>query len=114
MKANFLADKDFYIESHQWASSLEYSDRNAFSPEIKSFVFNLSIEFGRKKYIDKDFALNNSNSEVAPYLAVYEMPNTTVRYLDTIYKTLTAPIKESMYGKLLKETIDLRTSAESN
>ncbi|WCO00776.1 DUF4369 domain-containing protein [Psychroserpens ponticola] len=60
------------------------------------------------------FALNNRNSEVAPYLAVYEIPNTTVRYLDTIYKTLTPPIKASKYGKLLKETIDLRSSEAHN
>lgn len=60
------------------------------------------------------FALNHPDSEVAPYLAVYEIPNTTVRYLDTIYKTLTPPIKKSKYGKLLKETIDLRLATENN
>jgi hypothetical protein len=60
------------------------------------------------------FALNHSDSEVSPYLAVYEIPNTTVRYLDTIYNTLTPPIKESKYGKLLKETIDLRKAEEQN
>jgi len=58
------------------------------------------------------FALNNNDSEVAPYLAVFEIPNTTVRYLDTIYQTLTPPIKESKYGKLLKETIELRKTEE--
>lgn len=60
------------------------------------------------------FALNNPDSEVAPYLAVYEIPNTTVRYLDTIYNTLTPSIKNSKYGKLLKETIDLRLATETN
>ena len=59
------------------------------------------------------FALNNPDSEVSPYLAVYEIPNTTVRYLDTIYTTLTPEIKASKYGKLLKETIDTRTSLEN-
>ena len=39
------------------------------------------------------FALNNNDSEVAPYLAVYEIPNTTVHYLDTIYNRLTQPNK---------------------
>ncbi len=59
------------------------------------------------------FALKNNNSEVAPYLAVYEIPNTTVKYLDTIYNSLTTPVKTSKYGKLLKETIDLRVSNDS-
>jgi len=61
-----------------------------------------------------NFALGNNSSEVAPYLAVYEIPNTTVRFLDSIYSTLTPQIKESKYGKLLKETIDFRTLADSN
>ena len=60
------------------------------------------------------FALNHPDSEVAPYLAVYEIPNTTVKYLDTIYNTLTPKIKESKYGRLLKETIDLRVATENN
>lgn len=73
------------------------------------------LNFMKRKYTYTiSFALHHANSEVAPYLALYEVPNTTVRYLDSIYNTLTPPIKESKYGKLLKETIDLRNSSESN
>ncbi|MBR9846365.1 MAG: DUF4369 domain-containing protein [Algicola sp.] len=87
-----------------------------------NFESNKNTSFGeqqekslRQKYTYTiQFALNHPDSEVAPYLAVYEIPNTTVRYLDTIYKTLTPNIKESKYGKLLKETIDLRLAQESN
>jgi hypothetical protein len=61
-----------------------------------------------------NFAVNNKNSEVAPYLALYEIPNTSIRYLDTIYNSLTPQIKMSKYGKLLKETIDQRTVDENN
>lgn len=61
-----------------------------------------------------NFALGNNDSEVAPYLAVYEIPNTTIRYLDTIYQSLTPKIKASKYGKLLKETIEFRTLSENN
>ncbi|WP_323788134.1 DUF4369 domain-containing protein [Psychroserpens sp.] len=81
-----------------------------------STTFNEQQEsFLKQKYrYTINFALGNSNSEVAPYLAVYEIPNTTIQYLDTIYKTLTPKIKVSKYGKLLKETIELRTLEESN
>lgn len=73
------------------------------------------ISFVKQKYTYTiQFALNNGHSEVAPYLALYEIPNTTLHYLDTIYSNLTPQIKSSKYGKLLKETIDLRTSTESN
>ena len=63
----------------------------------------------RRKYsYTINFALNNSDSEVAPYLALYEVPNTSVRYLDSIYNKLDDPIKHSLYGKGLKSFIGKR------
>ena len=61
-----------------------------------------------------NFAVNNKNSEVAPYLALSEIPNTTVKYLETIYDALDENIKNSKYGKQLKETIEQRKSDEEN
>lgn len=88
-------------------SNFESKDSISFSEQQENFL-------KRKYAYTINFALNNNNSEVAPYLAVYEIPNTTIRYLDTIYNSLSSPIKASKYGKLLKETIELRTSTESN
>jgi hypothetical protein len=88
-------------------SNFESNSSTTFNEQQQNFL-------KRKYTYTINFALNNGNSEVAPYLAVYEIPNTTVRYLDTIYQTLTPPIKDSKYGKLLKETIDLRKKEESN
>lgn len=71
--------------------------------------------FLKRKYTYTiNFALNNNDSEVAPYLALYEIPNTSIHYLDTIYNSLTPKIQSSKYGKLLKQTVDLRTSLENN
>ncbi len=53
-----------------------------------------------------NFAINNKDSEVSPYLALTEIPNVNIKYLDTIYKALTPKIKESRYGIKLKETLD--------
>lgn len=88
-------------------SNFESKSNTTFSQQQQNFL-------KRKYTYTINFALNHSNSEVAPYLAVYEIPNTTVRYLDTIYNSLTPPIKTSKYGKQLKETIDIRTLDESN
>ncbi|WP_299224744.1 DUF4369 domain-containing protein [uncultured Psychroserpens sp.] len=72
-------------------------------------------KFLRLKYSATiNFALNNRDSEVAPYLAIYEVPNTSIRFLDTIYNALDNDIKASKYGKLLKDTIDKRKEAELN
>lgn len=88
-------------------SNFESNSSTTFNEQQQNFL-------KRKYTYTINFALNNNNSEVAPYLAVYEIPNTTVRYLDTIYQSLTPPIKNSKYGKLLKETINLRKKEESN
>ncbi|WP_299112888.1 DUF4369 domain-containing protein [uncultured Winogradskyella sp.] len=53
-----------------------------------------------------NFALNNKDSEVAPYLALYEIPNTSVKYLDSIYNNLTDNIKQSYYGKTLGSVLE--------
>ena len=88
-------------------SNFESNSTTTFNEQQENFL-------KRKYSYTINFALNNKDSEVAPYLAVYEIPNTTVRYLDTIYNSLTQQLQVSKYGKLLKETIDLRTSVISN
>ncbi|WP_456439124.1 DUF4369 domain-containing protein [Psychroserpens sp.] len=83
-------------------------------------TMNVSFEEQQNKFLKQkylytiNFAMNNRDSEVAPYLAVYEIQNTTVHYLDTIYNSLTPSIKSSKYGKLLKKTINQRTTEEAN
>lgn len=53
-----------------------------------------------------NFALNNKDSEVAPYLALTEIYNAKVKYLDTINRSLTPEVKKSKYGKELQSFID--------
>ena len=63
----------------------------------------------RRKYLYTiNFAVNNRNSELAPYLAVYEIPDAHVKLLDTIYKSLAEDIKVSKYGKELEEVLQKR------
>ena len=52
-----------------------------------------------------NFALNNKDSEVAPYLALTEIYNARIDLLDTINKALTPKVKNSKYGKELEEFI---------
>ena len=55
-----------------------------------------------------NFAINNKDNEIAPYLAVSEIPDANIKYLDTIINSLTPEIKASKYGKELQELIDER------
>ena len=53
-----------------------------------------------------NFAMNNRESEVAPYLALSEIYDANVKWLDTINNSLTPKIKGSKYGKELQIFID--------
>ncbi|WP_100612230.1 DUF4369 domain-containing protein [Confluentibacter lentus] len=53
-----------------------------------------------------NFAINNKDSEVAPYLALTEIYNAKISLLDTINKSLTPKVKASKYGKELQKFVD--------
>lgn len=55
-----------------------------------------------------NFAKNNHNFEIAPYLMLAEISNANLKYHDTIYKLLTPKIKDSKYGKALESFIQER------
>jgi succinate dehydrogenase flavin-adding protein (antitoxin of CptAB toxin-antitoxin module) len=61
----------------------------------------------KRKYLyTVNFALNNKDSEVAPYLALTEIYNAQIKYLDTINVSLTPEVKNSKYGKELQLFVD--------
>ena len=53
-----------------------------------------------------NFALNNSESYVAPYVAITDVADANPRYLDSIYQALPPKVAESKYGKQLKELLE--------
>lgn len=53
-----------------------------------------------------NFAINNKDSEVAPYLALTEIYNAKINLLDTINNSLTPEVKASKYGKELQRFVD--------
>jgi len=60
----------------------------------------------KSKYLyTTNFAVNHSNSEVAPYLALTEIYDANMMLLDTINNSLTKEIKASKYGKDLNNFI---------
>jgi hypothetical protein len=60
-----------------------------------------------------NFALNNKTSQVSPYLAVKEINDAQLKYLDTIYVSLPDSIAISKYGKKLKSLIEKRRKLEN-
>lgn len=61
-----------------------------------------------------NFAINNKDLEIAPYLAVSEVYDANIKYLDTIYSSLSPEVKTSRYGKSLELFLKERKEQEQN
>ncbi|AVR45763.1 hypothetical protein C7S20_11160 [Christiangramia fulva] len=67
----------------------------------------------RRKYLyTVNFAINNKDLEIAPYLALSEVFDANIKYLDTIYSSLEPKVKKSQYGKQLKDFLKERRKEE--
>jgi len=56
----------------------------------------------RRYLITTNFIVNNSNYEIAPYIALAEIPDVSLKYLDTIDKSMSPKISKTKYGKKLR------------
>lgn len=81
------------------------AQKNKDSNAVDSIV-NASERLTKRKFSHAiQFALNHNDNEIAPYIALYEIPEANPIYLDSIYKSLTEPIKTSFYGTKLQKFI---------
>lgn len=56
----------------------------------------------KRKYLyTTNFAVNHGDFEVAPYVTLAEIYDINFKFLDTIYKSMTPKIAQSLYGKKL-------------
>lgn len=53
-----------------------------------------------------NFALNNQDSYIAPYIALNEVPDANIVYLDSIYNSLAPEVADSKYGTELKTYLE--------
>lgn len=67
----------------------------------------------KKKYLyTTNFAVNHADYEVAPYVALAEIYDINLKYLDTIQKSMTPKVSKSLYGKKLNDFIAARKKDE--
>ena len=72
---------------------------------VKEIQLKIDNSIKRSYLYSINFAINNKTSEVAPYLAVAEVYDANVRYLDTINSVLPENIASSKYGIILQNYI---------
>jgi hypothetical protein len=66
----------------------------------------------RKYFFATNFAINNKDYEVAPYIALSEIYDINIKYLDTIQKSMSPKVAQSLYGKKLTEYVAKIKKAE--
>ena len=57
----------------------------------------------RKILFSANFAVNNNNSVIAPYLALYNLTSGSKTLLDTIASSMSNDVRNSSYGKQLRD-----------
>jgi len=90
--------------------------------KLRAFQFNRAANIDvdsenakllKRKYLFAiNFAINNKDKEIAPYIALSEVYDANIKYLDTINNSLTPKVAKSKYGKMLSEFIEKRKEAE--
>jgi hypothetical protein len=76
-------------------------------------IQNVQDNILRRKYLYAvNFVINNKDHEVAPYVALTEISNVGLRFMDTIEKSLPPKILNSLYGKKLQQLIAQRRVTE--
>ena len=88
------------------------SRKTSDTTKINSLQNNFDSLLKRKYLYTINFAVNNKDSEVAPYLALSEITDTSIKFLEEIYNALDENIKSSKYGVQLKELISTRKQNE--
>jgi len=68
----------------------------------------------RRVLYTTNFALTNADTEVAPYIALTEMYDASLKMLDTVNNSLSPEIKASDYGKRFQEYLDNIKRNEEN
>jgi hypothetical protein len=68
----------------------------------------------KRKYLyTTNFAVNHGDYEVAPYVALAEIYDINLKFMDTIQKSMTPKVSKSMYGKKLNDFIAARKKEEN-
>jgi hypothetical protein len=79
--------------------------KNNNSKAADSLTAKQESNIKRKYLFATNFAINNKEHEVAPYIALSEIYDINIKYLDTIQKSMSPKVAQSLYGKKLTEYV---------
>jgi hypothetical protein len=121
---NYIADakvtgsknQDLYYEFKKVDNRFQDEELDLIEKKFKAMKSNNAAEAAKvsakqesnikRKYLyATNFAINNKEHEVAPYIALSEIYDINIKYLDTIQKSMSPKVAKSLYGKKLTEYI---------
>ena len=114
-----VLDKFLKINNQFKNQRLEFIKKEFDARQSKNtdLIENLEKDYNkmiRRKYLyTTNFALSNSDSEAAAYIALTELYDANIKLLDTINKKLSIDVKNSIYGKRLDKYIS-KIKAQEN
>lgn len=97
-----LIKKNFEARKQQAEDSIIYYDQKLQNLTKRKYLYTVN------------FAMNNKQFEIAPYLAISEIFDANIKYLDTIYNSLEPKVKKSKYGSVLKDFIKDRKTSDND
>jgi len=111
----FYEIKDKFRDQNLDLIKEEFEARRSENQDSILMVQNKLKNLVRRKYLyTTNFAINNANFEVAPYIALTELNNATIKLLDTINNSLSDKVKKSKYGIQLNEFVETIKKNEKN
>ncbi|WP_016991047.1 DUF4369 domain-containing protein [Flavobacterium sp. ACAM 123] len=91
---------------------------NAIKSNNTKAVDSLSVKQDsntKRRYLyATNFAINNKDYEVAPYITLSDIYDINLKYLDTIQKSMTPKVATGLYGKKLTEYVVKVRTLEQN
>jgi len=96
-----------------WTQSKFYAFKNNDTKKIDSLQALQQASMNKRYLYTTNFALNNRDYEVAPFVTLSEIPNINIKFLDTIQKSMSPKVSGSYYGKKLTAFLAERKRAES-
>lgn len=114
---------DLYVEFYQMKSKFNDQKMELYAKELENLteknaktqdsIIDANEKLIRRKYLYiANFAATHADQEIAPYLALSEIADINIRYLDTIQSKMKPEIANSKYGKMLTSFIAERKKNE--
>lgn len=99
MKTRFTSDNLALVEKNLEAT------KNSNVKQLDSIAAKADQLLRRRYLFTANFALNNAKSEIGPYIALSEIADVNIKYLDTIQKSMSPKVAKSLYGKMLTKYV---------